>query len=76
MYEEIIKTWQDLVFCPCEIKTLDNTKGYISSVCISYKGVEFQVRYYIDGEQRTEWFQCFEIIITGKSAQYQENSNE
>jgi hypothetical protein len=54
---------KELLFKPCLILPLENQKGIITSLIYSYKGTEFQVRYYFDGGQRSEWFYDFEIEV-------------
>jgi len=61
-----MQTLQKLVFCPCKIKPLEDLGGVITSVNISSHGIEYKVRYYLDGKQNNDWFQDFEIIITGE----------
>ena len=54
---------EKILFHPCKIKPLENYSGVIVSVCANQKGFEYQVRYYFDGSQRTEWFYDFEIEV-------------
>ena len=55
-YEKIINKF-------CEIIPFENLKGTILAVFITKKGVEYQVRYYLNGEQKTEYFFDWEIKI-------------
>lgn len=48
----------------CKIKPLE-LKGIIIALYITKKGVEYQVRYYWNGEQKTEYFFDWEIDING-----------
>lgn len=54
---------QNLLFQKCKIEPLENLEGIITSVLLNGNGFQFHVRYYIDGEQKTEWFYDFEILI-------------
>lgn len=51
----------DLIEKPCKIKPFENLSGTIIAVYITKKGIEYQVRYYLDGEQRTDYFFEWEI---------------
>ena len=53
----------NFLFKPCKIEPLENLDGVITSICFSPKGFEIQVRYYLDGEQKTNWFYDFEIFM-------------
>lgn len=54
---------EKFLFRRCLIIPLENYRGIITSICANNRGFEFQVRYYIDGEQKTEWFYDFEIEV-------------
>ena len=47
--------WND-EYRSCEIIPFEKLKGTIIAVFITKKGVEYQVRYYLNGEQKTEYF--------------------
>lgn len=47
----------------CKITPFEGLDGVIIAIFITKKGVEYQVRYYIDGEQKTEYFFDWEIEI-------------
>lgn len=52
----------DLIFNSCLIKPL-NIKGNIVGIFITSKGTEFQIRYYWNAEQKTEYFFDWEVEI-------------
>lgn len=53
-YEKLINT-------ECKIKPLEDLKGTIIGIYINRKGTEYQVRYYFNGEQKTDYFFDWEI---------------
>lgn len=53
----------NLLYKKCKIKPLENLEGIIIAVFITKKGVEYQVRYYIDGRQEDTYFLDFEIEL-------------
>ena len=55
--------YETLINKHCNIKPFENLKGTILAVFITKKGVEYQVRYYADFEQKTEYFFDWEIEI-------------
>lgn len=55
--------YEKLINKPCEIMPFENLKGIILAIYITKKGVEYQVRYYLNGEQKTEYFFDWEIVI-------------
>ena len=55
----------DLINHDCEIKPFEYLKGTIIAIFITKKGIEYQVRYYMNGEQKTDYFFDWEIIIVG-----------
>lgn len=55
-------TVQEYIYAKCKIKELEAV-GHITAVFITKRGVEYQVRYYIEGEQREQYFFDFEISI-------------
>ena len=57
------KYYQNLIFKDCMIIPFENLKGTIIAVFITKKGVEYQVRYYADFEQKTEYFFEKEIEV-------------
>ena len=44
------------IYKTCVIKPLDDLKGVIVAMNQSKKGTELQVRYFLNGEHRLEWF--------------------
>jgi hypothetical protein len=52
----------NILFNSCTIKPLE-IKGIIVGIYITTKGTEYQVRYYWNGEQKTEYFFDFEIEV-------------
>jgi hypothetical protein len=55
----------DVINCDCEIKPFEYLKGTIIAIFITKKGIEYQVRYYMNGEQKTDYFFDWEIILLG-----------
>ncbi len=53
----------DLLYKDCIIKPLENYEGKIIAINQSKKGTELQVRYFINGEYRTEWIYDFDIEL-------------
>lgn len=53
----------DLIYKDCKIVPFENQAGKIISVCYSKKGVELQVRYYMNGEHKLDWFFDFDIEL-------------
>ena len=56
----------DIIYKPCLIKPLDDLEGVIVALNQSKKGTELQVRYFINGEHRLEWFFDFDIFLKGE----------
>ena len=52
--------YEDFINTPCHIKPLDVT-GTILAILITKRGTEYQVRYYLHGEQKTDYFFDWEI---------------
>ncbi len=55
--------YKDLINKSCKIIPFEMLEGTIIAVFITKKGVEYQVRYYLDGEQKTDYFFDWEISI-------------
>ena len=55
--------YEELINKDCEIIPFEMLKGTILAVFITKKGVEYQVRYYLNGEQKTEYFFDWEINV-------------
>lgn len=55
--------YEELINKDCEIIPFEKLKGTIIAVFITKKGVEFQVRYYLNGEQKTDYFFDWEINV-------------
>ncbi len=53
--------YENLINSPCKIKPFEDLDGIIIAVFITKKGVEYQVRYYLNGEQKTDYFFDWEI---------------
>lgn len=53
--------YESLINTSCLITPLEDLKGTIIAVYITRKGIEYQVRYYLNGEQKTEYFFDWEI---------------
>ena len=56
----------DIIYKSCLIKPLDDLEGVIVALNQSKKGTELQVRYFINGEHRLEWFFDFDIFLKGE----------
>jgi len=50
-----------LINTRCHIRPFEMLGGVITGVFITKKGVEYQVRYYMNAEQKTEYFFDWEI---------------
>ncbi len=57
-----LKTLIDTINQPCIIKPFE-INGHIIAIFITKKGVEYQCRYYLNGEQKSEYFFNWEIEI-------------
>ena len=53
----------ELVFKPCIIKPFENLDGMIVALNQSKKGTELQVRYFLNGEYKLDWFYDFDIEL-------------
>ena len=62
---EIKDVIDDVINHDCEIKPFEYLKGTIIAIFITKKGIEYQVRYYMNGEQKTDYFFDWEIILLG-----------
>lgn len=51
--------WQD-----CKITPLENQPGKITGISLFHTGLQFKVRYFIDGQYKEDWFYSFDIEIT------------
>lgn len=51
--------WQD-----CSIVPLENQPGKITGISMFHTGLQFKVRYFIDGQYKEDWFYSFDIEIT------------
>lgn len=58
-YENLI----DLIEKSCKIIPFENLTGTIIGIYITKKGIEYQVRYYSNFEQKTEYFFGWELLI-------------
>jgi len=58
-----MNNYEDLINKPCKIIPFEYLKGVLLAVFITKKGVEYQVRYYLNGEQKTEYFFNWEIEL-------------
>lgn len=50
-----------ILFKPCKIKPFEDLEGVIVALNQSKKGTELQVRYFLHGEHKIEWFFDFDI---------------
>ncbi len=53
-----------LIYKKCKILPFENLDGVITAINQSKLGTELQVRYFLDGEYRKEWFCDFDIELT------------
>lgn len=53
----------ELIYKPCVIKPFENLQGVIVGLNQSKKGTELQVRYFLNGEYKLEWFFDFDIEL-------------
>ncbi len=45
----------------CEITPLENQSGMVTAIGLYATGLQFRVRYFIDGQYKEEWFYPFDI---------------
>jgi hypothetical protein len=53
--------FENLLYKDCFIVPFERLPGKIVAINISKKGVEYQVRYYLNGEYKLEWFFDFDL---------------
>lgn len=53
----------EVIYKNCLIVPFDNLQGKIIALNQSKKGTELQVRYFLHGEYKLEWFYDFDIEI-------------
>mgnify|MGYP007122041061 CR=1 FL=1 len=51
------------LYRPVLIKPLENMEGILLAICMNKYGFEYQIRYYNDGVQKTEWFLQDEVVL-------------
>lgn len=56
-----MSNFENCINMPCKIMPFENLKGIIIGVYITKKGIEYEVRYYMNGEQKTNYFFDWEI---------------
>ena len=56
------KYYHDLIQQKCRILPFD-IEGIILSVFITKRGIEYQCKYYLDGEVHTEYFFDWEVEV-------------
>ena len=47
----------------CKIIPLENQEGVITGIGMFYTGLQFKVRYFIDGQYKEEWFYDFDVEL-------------
>ena len=52
-----------ILFKKCYITPFENLEGVIVGLNQSRKGTELQIRYFLNGEYRTEWFYDFDVEV-------------
>jgi len=68
--------YENLINKTCYIKPFEYLDGVIIAVHISLKGIEYQVRYYLNGEQKTDYFFDWEVISKEEYAELQTCKNK
>lgn len=58
-----IDIFEHLIFRLCIIKPFENLEGVITAITQSKRGTELQVRYFINGEYKSDWFYDFDIEL-------------
>lgn len=53
--------YENLIEKPCKIIPFENLTDTIIGIYITKKGIEYQVRYYSNFEQKTEYFFGWEL---------------
>lgn len=53
----------DLIYKAVYIKPFENLEGVIVAINQNKKGTELQVRYFLKGEYKVEWFFDFDIEL-------------
>lgn len=53
----------EIIYKDCIIKPFENLEGKIVGINQSRKGTELQVRYFLNGEYKLEWFFDFDIEL-------------
>lgn len=66
---------QTLIYTKCKIRPLEDLEGRIMSISISKYGLEYNVRYYIDGEQKEREFLNEEIKIERNKYENEDKCN-
>ena len=56
----------EILFKPCHIIPFEYLEGVITALNQSKKGTELQVRYFLNGEYKTDWFFDFDIEMGNK----------
>lgn len=46
----------DKIYKRCKIVPLENENGIITAIYITKRGIEYQVRYFLNGEAKHEYF--------------------
>lgn len=52
------------LFQDCRIIPLENQPGKITGIGLFHTGLQFKVRYFIDGQYKEDWFYDFDIEVT------------
>lgn len=52
-----------IIYKNCIIKPFENLEGKIIAITQSKRGTELQVRYFLNGEYKIEWFFDFDIEL-------------
>ena len=58
-----MNNFEELINKKCKIIPFEKLEGIITGIYINKKGIEYQVRYYMNSEQKIEDFFDFEIEV-------------
>lgn len=61
--DECYSRLKKYLYQDCKIKPLENQGGVITGIGLFHTGLQFKVRYFIDGQYKEEWFYDFDIEL-------------
>lgn len=59
--KECYSSLSKYLYQECEITALEDQSGVITAIGLFHTGLQFKVRYFIDGQYKEEWFYDFDI---------------